>query len=204
MHCPICSTATFAPAGRASVINCFACASVRPNFSISFARNAASSAGLRGRSSQRDDVLSWPVSTSSIALCVTEMSVEPSAARSTCVRNMSRVPDEYAKSISLPMLFLNQSSGMFARFSAQSVVMMPVCGASVFNVKPLSCQNSCSCGQIWSGVRPSTTSQRRSPSISTCMPYGSCALGTPSVALPAGVSARSVPPPSELTFGGAA
>ena len=104
-----------------------------------FARNAASSAGLRGRASQRDDVLSCPVSTSSIALCVTEMSVEPSAARSTCVRNMSRVPDEYAKSISLPMLFLNQSSGMFARFSAQSVVMMPVCGASVLSVKPFSC-----------------------------------------------------------------
>jgi hypothetical protein len=36
------------------------------------------------------------------------------------------------------------------------------------------------------------------------MPNGSCAFGTPSVALPAGVTERSAAPPSALIFGGAA
>jgi hypothetical protein len=80
--------------------------------------------------------------------------------------------------------------------------MMPVDGASVFSEKPFSCQNSFRIGHSCSGVRPSTTSQRRSPSRSMCMPSGSCALGTPSVALPL-PPARGGSVPRPALLGGA-
>ena len=75
-----------------------------------------------------------------------------------------------------------KSCGSFARFSAQSVSMMPVAGDSVFTTKPDSCQKSRSTGQTLSGGW-STTSQRCEPSRSMCAPatLGSTGLEAPDV-----------------------
>jgi hypothetical protein len=81
--------------------------------------------------------------------------------------------------------------------------MMPVDAESVDSVKPFSCQKACRIGQTSSGVRPSITSQRRSPSRSTCIPSGSCAVGVPSVELPAAVTVPLGAPPSARCCGGA-
>ena len=57
------------------------------------------------------------------------------------------------------------SCGSLARFSAQSVSMMPRLRWSVVSRKPLSCQKSRTGSQSWSGERP-TTSQRWLPARS--------------------------------------
>jgi hypothetical protein len=64
------------------------------------------------------------------------------------------------------------SCGSLARFSAQSVSMIPASGISTFTRKPSSCQNSLTPGQNLSG-EPPTTSQRWVPErsmriLSTC------------------------------------
>ena len=75
------------------------------------------------------------------------------------VRNLSRSPVEYRPSNTLPTVRRMMSCGIFARFSAQSVSMMPVSGESITRRKPSSCQNVRRLGHRASGV-VFTTSQR--------------------------------------------
>jgi hypothetical protein len=68
------------------------------------------------------------------------------------------------------------SCGSLARFSAQSVSMMPRLRCSVVSRKPLSCQKSFTGSQSWSGVRLMTIqrcvperSMRTSPMLATAV-----------------------------------
>ncbi|MCY1244324.1 hypothetical protein D9M72_573930 [compost metagenome] len=89
---------------------------------------------------------------------------------------MSRSEVEYRPSNTLPMVLRMMSCGILARFSAQSVSMMPVSGESCTSRKPLSCQKPRSCCHSWSPRMPLLiTSQRVLPSRSMRMP---CAEGS--------------------------
>ena len=78
------------------------------------------------------------------------------------VLNLSRSPLEYKESSTLPKVRRIMSCGILARFSAQSVSMMPMSGESVTRMKPLLVQNSRSGSQTLSAGL-ATTSQRWLP-----------------------------------------
>ena len=91
---------------------------------------------------------------------------------------------EYTESISLPSELRMKSCGILARFSAQSVSMIPRFDWSSVNRKPFSCQKSRTGPHNWSAGRL-ITSQRWLPdrSIRTS-PKVDAAVGTEGAACP--------------------
>ena len=81
------------------------------------------------------------------------------------VRNLSRSPVEYKLSKTRPNVLRMKSIGSLARFSAQSVSIMPKSCWSVASKKPFSCQNSLMGSHTFSAGR-SITSQRWLPARS--------------------------------------
>ena len=77
---------------------------------------------------------------------------------------MVELAGRVGESNSLPSVLRMKSCGSLARFSAQSVSMMPASGWSCASRKPFSCQKSRTCGQSWSGgsvvLQPALVAER--------------------------------------------
>src|SRR6218665_3008470 len=185
--------------GAASEVAAMArdCSWLMPSLTIRRRRNSVSSSGSDGRGCHTVLSLEAEPYTSIKPRWVMEISVPLSARRSRRGRNLSRSPVEYSDSSSLPSVERMKSWGSLARFSAQSVSMIPTLASACASVKPLACQKSRTGSQSWSAGRL-TTSQRFWPSRSMrTSPRASAAALT----VPAGRAAwparkAAAPPPA--------
>src|SRR6218665_1034807 len=188
--------------GAASEVAAMArdCSWLMPSLTIRRRRNSVSSSGSDGRGCHTVLSLEAEPYTSIKPRWVMEISVPLSARRSRRGRNLSRSPVEYSDSSSLPSVERMKSWGSLARFSAQSVSMIPTLASACASVKPLACQKSRTGSQSWSAGRL-TTSQRFWPSRSMrTSPSASAAALT----VPAGCAAWPARKAGAGTCGGLA